>query len=138
MSASKDFTTSVNVSSEMLSAFLDMVTVTFLFLLLSFITNKSRSTIKMVMSICNMQITNSSWMSNSNFSSPVIFPFVTLLYEIFFLSFTNFTFNLSVVCNFHNRCGFVFGFLNVTTQYAKSARVEEKVNTSQQNFIYAL
>ena len=29
-------------------------------------------------------------------------------------------------------------FFNVTTQYAKSASVQEKENVSEQNFVYAL
>ena len=139
MSACKDFTTSVNASFELLSGFLDMVTVAFLFIILYFIANKSQSPIQMVTSTCSMHITNSTCNSNSNFSSPVIFPFITLLYEIFFLSFTNFsTFNLSVcTCFLPSLCVHCWLF-NVTNQGAKSASVEEKENLSQQNFIYAL
>ena len=138
MLVSKDFTTPVNASSELLSAFVDMVTGLCCFFIIIIITTKSRTTIKMVTIIWCMHITNSSWISYWNFSSTVFFPFVTFLYEIFFLSLPTSVHSTCLYLCFPQSLWIRCWFFNVTTHFSKSASVEEKENSSQQNFIYEL
>ena len=79
----------------------------------------------MVTSICSMPITSSSWNSNSNFFSLVTFPFVTFLYEIFFLSFTNLSsFNLPVYICY----GFIVGFSMSQPSMQVSKKKKTRVN----------